>query len=117
MNQYSHAVWTLKKNPEGPLVSQLDAFSAHLESLGFCRRYIGNQLRVVASFSSWLRSRKISIKKIREKHIVDFLGAENREKAISRGKYASLRRLIEFLQEHDVCQRVRKKQQNQIQKL
>lgn len=116
MQQYSDTVWTLKQNPTGPLAIHLDVFAAHLESLGFCRRYIGGQLRVVANFSRWLRIRKISTRKLRNKHIVDFLSAENQSKAISGGKYAALNRLITFLHDRDICVRpVLKKKQTQTQ--
>lgn len=117
MNQYSHTVWTLKQNPIGPLVKHLDAFATHLESLGFCRQYLGAQLRVVAKFSGWLRIRKIPIRNLREKHIADFLACTNRKDTIDKGRYAILHRLIEFLQERGICQQpVRQAKRNQIQK-
>lgn len=117
MNQYSHAVWTLKQNLVGPLIRYLDAFATHLESLGFCRQYIGSQLRVVANFSRWLKTRKITIKNIRINHIGNFLGTESPAKSTSAGKYATLYRLIEFLQVRDLCQQpIRQTKQNQIQR-
>ena len=117
MNQYSHAVWTLKQNLAGPLIGQLDAFAEHLESFGYCRRHIGSQLRLVANFSRWLKTKKTNIKAIRPRHIDIFLSNENPDKSRSAGKSAALYRIIEFLHLRGLCLQPRRQtKQNHIQK-
>lgn len=51
MKHVFQEVWSLKKEPIGPLVDYLDPFMSHLVELGYCRKSIGRQLRVSADFS------------------------------------------------------------------
>jgi len=117
MSQYSHALWKLKQDLSGPLIGQLDAFAIHIESLGFPRQYLGRQLRVVANFSRWLKDNNVTIKNIRTRHVSLFLNTHHPEKCGTTGEHATLKRLINFLQEHGLCQQpVQQTKQSQVQK-
>ncbi len=95
-------VWSLRKEPEGPLVQFLDAFASHLAGQGYCRPYIGSKIRTVAKFSSWLSAKNIPVTSIVQKHVVQFFHGVDQKRAASQGKIATLHYLIEFFQQSGV---------------
>ena len=103
MNYYPLSAWTLKKEPQGLLANYLDSFSSYLKQQGFCRKYIGSQLRIVASFSIWLSCQKVILSSLCEKHVDDFLSSTNDKRATHNGMYASLRRIITYLRDLGIC--------------
>lgn len=92
-------VWSLKREPIGPLVDYLDPFVSHLVEQGYCRRYIGSQLRVAADFSRWLHTRKIQAIDLTPAHSAKFLKSRKHQHAVKLGEVAALRRLVKFLQQ------------------
>jgi site-specific recombinase XerD len=91
--------WNFKKAPNGPLIHYIDTFACRMAEQGYCRRHIGNKLQTVAKFSSWLNTKKIPVNDVTQKHVVQFLRAEDHHKASNAGKFSTLRDLIVFLQQ------------------
>lgn len=92
-------IWKLKNTPEGPLVHYINNFSIYLVEQGYCRRHVGNKIRTVARFSSWLNTYKISVSAVTQKLAVQFLSKDNHQKAVNTGQFSTLRDLIVFLQQ------------------
>ena len=61
MTQICHRLWTLAREPEGPLVRYLDIFAESLDGEGFKQPLIGRQIRIAADFSRWLQSQVIPV--------------------------------------------------------
>ena len=99
MKHDSQKIWSLKNVPEGPLVHYIDTFANLLVEQGYCRRHIGNKLRMVARFSSWLNTHKIPVSAITQKHIVQFSHENDQRKAGKTGQFSTLRDLMVFLQQ------------------
>ena len=99
MKHVFQAEWSLKQEPIGPLVDYLDPFVSHLVEKGYCREYIGKQLLVVADFSRWLHIRKIRAFDLTPAHTAKFLKSRKQQYIVIRGEVATLRRLVEFLQQ------------------
>lgn len=99
MKRDCQKIWSLKNTPEGPLVHCIDKFASHLVEQGYCRRHIGNKLRTVARFSSWMNTRKIPVNAVTEKLAVQFLSKDNQQKAVQTGQFSTLRDLMVFLQQ------------------
>lgn len=95
-------IWRLKNTPEGPLVHYINKFSIYLIEQGYCRRHVGNKIRTVARFSSWLNTYKISVSAVTQKLAVQFLSKDNHPKAVQTGQFSTLRDLIVFLQQSGV---------------
>jgi integrase/recombinase XerD len=95
-------IWSLKKVTQGPLVDYMDPFASHLAGQGYCRRHIGNKLRMVARFSSWLNLHKIPLRAVTQKHVERFLSKANQQKNVHAGKFSTLRALLFFLQQSGV---------------
>jgi integrase/recombinase XerD len=90
-------VWTLKNTPTGPLVK-------YLVEQGFCRHYIGAQIRVVANFSQWLQAKNSPVSEVTQAHAEFYMQDNNLLRITRQGEVAILRRQIEFLQQLGVCQ-------------
>ena len=103
MKHVIQEIWSLKQEPVGPLVNYLDPFANHLLEQGYCRQYIGCQIRVAACFSRWLDGKKILAKCVTQEHAAQYLLGKKRQQAISRGNVSTLRRLISFLRQLGVC--------------
>ena len=99
MKHDDQKIWSLKKVPEGPLVHYIDTFASLLVEQGYCRQHIGNKLRMVARFSSWLNTHKIPISAVTQKHIVQFSHENDQQKAGKTGQFSTLRDLMVFLQQ------------------
>ncbi len=89
-------LWTLTQRPVGPLVDHLEPFANHLLEQGYCRRYIGAQIRVAAYFSRWLQSQSVSATDVTQALAERYLqgNVHRHSGAIKRGEIATLRRLI-----------------------
>ena len=98
MKHVIQAVWTLKQEPAGPLVDHLEPFANHLVEQGYCRRYIGAKIRVVASFSGWLQAQSVTASDVIHAHAERYIQCIHHPYAIERGDVATLRHVIRFLQ-------------------
>ena len=98
-------LWTLTQKPVGPLVDHLEPFANHLVEQGYCRRYIGAQIRVIAYFSRWLHSQSVSATDVTQALAERYLqgNVHRHSGAIKRGEIATLRRLIHFLQHKGIA--------------
>ncbi len=103
MKHTFQAVWSLKQEPTGPLVKYFDTFVNHLVEQGYCRQYIGAQIRMAANFSQWLQVEKISASEVTQEHVKEYFQAFNRQMLVKRGQFATLRRLVESLQQFGIC--------------
>lgn len=90
-------LWVLRREPEGPLASYLDAFASFLDEQGFKRHLLGRQIRVAANFSKWLLSEDIASADANDAHIQLFLRGPTRRRTVRCGEFAILRRLLGFL--------------------
>ncbi len=99
MNQVIDRLWVLRHEPEGPLVPYLDVFAQSLEEQGFKRHLIGRQIRVAANFSQWLQSEEVAARAVTDEQVRRFFEGVARQRAIKRGEFASLRRLMELLRQ------------------
>ena len=97
MKQVVERLWTLKHEPEGPLVPYLDTFAKSLDEQGFKRRVIGPKIRVVANFSQWLQANEIAARDVADEHIQCFFEDLAKTQSIKCGEFAALRRLIDLL--------------------
>jgi len=71
--------------PTGPLVSHLDGYFSWLYEQGFCRPYIGTQIRQVAQFSCWLACNDMAIGDITDCLIGQFFEKKNNRRLINQG--------------------------------
>jgi integrase/recombinase XerD len=71
MELHSDRLWTLAREPEGPLVGYIDAFSRRLDEQGF--RGLGQQVRAAARFSCWLQSDHVAAEALTDEHVRRFL--------------------------------------------
>lgn len=102
MKQSKCPTWSLRKAPTGPLAMYIDDYCSWLYKQGFCRNYIGLQIRQVAEFSCWLSCNDIAVTEITDVLIEQFFGKKNTRQLINQGKKASLRRLIAYLRQNGV---------------
>ncbi len=97
MKQVVESLWTLKHDPEGPLVPYLDAFAKSLDQQGFKLRVIGPKIRVAANFSRWLQANEVTAQEVTDEHVQGFLVGRAKQQSIRRGEFAALKRLMNFL--------------------
>ncbi len=97
MYQIASKLWVLRHEPEGPLVPFLDAFAWSLDEQGFKQRLIGQQIRVVANFSKWLKTKEVAARDVTDEHVHRFFEGSTRQRSVTRGEFAALRRLMELL--------------------
>jgi integrase/recombinase XerD len=95
--------WALAGKPEGPLATYLDQFSRLLDGQGFERRGLGQQIRAAARFSRWLQSRQVAADAVTDEHVRDFLDDAAEQGFVRQGAAATLRRLLCFLRQLDIC--------------
>lgn len=96
MQRPAHRLWNLAHEPEGPLVRYLDAFAAQLKEHGFRRRSYGQQIRLVAKFSAWLKANHVAIENLTHEHAHQFL-LRLKQCRSKLGYGAALQRFIAFL--------------------
>ena len=66
-------VWTLAREPEGPLAAYLDQFAGLLDGQGFERHGLGQQIRAAARFSRWLQLHQVAAEAVTDEHARCFL--------------------------------------------
>ncbi len=103
MQSGSRRLWTLAREPEGPLAAYLDAFARLLDGQGFKRRGLGQQIRAAARFSRWLQSHQFSAEIMSDEHAQRFLDDPTEQGFVRQGAAATLGRLLVFLRELGVC--------------
>ncbi len=96
-------LWTLARDPEGPLVGYLDTFARWLNEQGFERHWLGRQVRAAAQFSHWLQSEHIAAEALTDEHPRRFLKEPVHQGWVRQGAAATLRRLIDLLRRLGVC--------------
>jgi hypothetical protein len=96
-------LWTLARDPEGPLVGYLDTFARWLNEQGFERHWLGRQVRAAAQFSHWLQSEHIAAEALTDEHPRRFLKERVHQGWVRQGAAATLRRLIDLLRRLGVC--------------
>ena len=90
-------IWKLRQEIVGPFTTYLDEYTTWLNDQCFCRRYMGYQIRQVASFSCWLMHQQVPLKSITHRHIDQFIDSKNRPLATKQGSFASLYRFVKYL--------------------
>jgi len=103
MMQVCHRLWTLAREPEGPLVRYLDPFAESLDAEGFKRLLIGRQIRIAADFSLWLQSQAIPVEAVSDDQVRQFLGSLTHRLVVRQGGAAALWRLVDFLRRRGIC--------------
>src|ERR1700683_1393996 len=96
-------LWTLAREPEGPLAAYLDPFARLLDGQGFERRGLGQQIRAAARFSRWLQSHQVAADVVTDEHSQRFLDDPAEQGFARQGAAATLRRLLVFLRQLGVC--------------
>ena len=103
MTQIWHRLWTLAREPEGPLVRYLDFFAESLDAEGFKPPLIGRQIRIAADFSRWLQFQAIPVESVSDDYVRQFLGSLTHRLAVRQGGAAALWRLVDFLRRRGIC--------------
>ena len=96
-------VWTLAREPEGPLAAYLDQFAELLDGQGFERQGLGQQVRAAAGFSRWLQLHEVSAEAVTDEHARCFLDDPAQQGFVGQGAAAALRRLLDHLRQLEVC--------------
>ena len=118
MTQPSESVWKLWREPKGPLVPYIEPFARRLAEQGFCRRYLGQQIRMAARFSRWLLVNRVAAEAVTDDHVRQFLHGSAGKRAINRGTVATVRRFMDFLRQLGVIPtRVEFTERTQIQQV
>ena len=95
--------WTLAREPEGPLAAYLDQFAVLLDGQGFERCGLGQQVRAAARFSRWLQLHQVAAEAVTDEHARCFLDDPAEQGFVRQGAAATLRRLLDFLRQFEVC--------------
>ncbi len=102
MEQFEDKLWSLVKAPTGPLACHLDAFARELSEQGFQRPSRAPQVRVVASFSQWLKANGVGLEDLADEHVDRFLRSAKRRRSSRAGHQTWLHRLMAFLRRSGV---------------
>ena len=102
MEQFEDKLWSLLKAPTGPLACHLDAFARELSEQGFQRPSMAPQIRVVASFSQWLKANGVGLEALCDEHVERFLRRTKRRRSSRAGHQTWLHRLMVFLRRSGV---------------
>lgn len=97
MELFEDKLWSLLKAPTGPLACHLDAFARELSEQGFQRPSRAPQIRVVASFSQWLKANGVGLEALSDEHVERFLRRTKRRRSSRAGQPTWLHRLMVFL--------------------
>ena len=97
MELFEAKPWSLLNAPTGPLACHLDAFAEDLSEQGFQRPSRAPQIRLVASFSRWLKANAVGLNVLSDEHVERFLRRAKRRRSIRAGHRAWLLRLMAFL--------------------
>lgn len=96
-------LWTLAREPEGPLAAYLGQFAVLLDGQGFERCGLGQQVRAAARFSRWLQLHQVPAEAVTDEHARCFLDDPAEQGFVRQGAAATLRRLLDFLRQLEVC--------------
>jgi site-specific recombinase XerD len=97
MERFEDKLWSLLKAPTGPLACHLDAFARELSEQGFQRPSRAPQIRLVASFSRWLKANGVGLDALSDEHVARFLRRAKRRRSSRDGHQTWLHRLMAFL--------------------
>lgn len=92
----------LSRVPEGPLAPYLAPFATSLQQQGYTRPYVHRHVRLAASFSRWLKQRRVRLRRLKADHAAQYLQWRHRRRRPDRGDPAALDHILEFLR----CERV-----------
>jgi integrase/recombinase XerD len=92
----------LRHAPEGPAADYFGVFEQVLSREGYAPESILGQLRLVSSFSAWLRMKNIPLKELRQDCATLYLRYRSHHRYSRRHDQPVLRRFIEVLQEIQV---------------
>jgi integrase/recombinase XerD len=98
----------LSRPPEGPIASHIASFASALSKQGFCLRWLRYQVRLVVTFSRWLKQRHIELRSVCDDHVIRYLRYRSRHLQPRLGAAPALKRLLDFLR-HDGLVPVEKK--------
>lgn len=99
MTQPSEPLWNLLREPKGPFVVYIEPYAKRLAELGFCRRYLGMQMRVVAKFSRWLLGKRVAAEAVTDDHVRQFMRGSASKKATNNCVHATLHRFMDFMRQ------------------
>lgn len=102
MERFEDKLWSLLKTPTGPLACHLDAFARELSEQGFRRPSTAPQIRLVASFSRWLKSNGVDLDALSDAQVERFLRRTKRLRSSRAGHQTWLHRLMVFLRKSGV---------------
>lgn len=86
----------------GPLEPYLSTFAAELSERGYARYCMKHKIRFIAQFSQWLLQQQIGINELKEELIDDFVEYLGKQHVVRRGNLATLRLLLQHLQDKGV---------------
>ncbi len=102
MERFEDKLWSLLKAPTGPLACHLDAFARELSEQGFQRPSRAPQIRLVASFSRWLKANGVGLDALSDVQVERFL-RRTKGRRSSRAEHPTwLHRLMVFLRRSGV---------------
>ncbi len=104
MELFEAKLWSLLNAPTGPLACHLDAFARELSEQGFQRPSRAPQVRLVASFSRWLKANAVGLDALTDEHVERFLRRPKRRRSPRAGHQACLRRLMAFMRRSGVVE-------------
>lgn len=102
MELFEDKLWSLLKTPTGPLACHLDAYARDLSEQGFRRLSMAPQIRLVASFSQWLKANGVGLEALSDEHFEEFLLRAKRYRSSRSGHQTWLHRLMAFLRRSGV---------------
>ncbi|MGH3441037.1 MAG: tyrosine-type recombinase/integrase, partial [Nitriliruptorales bacterium] len=92
----------LSQVPEGPLAAYLAPFATSLQQQGYTRSYVHRHVMLAASFSRWLKQRRVRLRHLKADHAAQYLRWRHRRRRPDRGDPAALNHILEFLRRERV---------------
>jgi site-specific recombinase XerD len=102
MQERLFAGLVLQRFHVGPLQPYLNTFAAELSERGYARYCMKHKIRLIAQFSQWLLQQQLGVNELKEELIEDFVKYEAKQYAVRRGDLATLRLLLQHLQDRGV---------------
>jgi integrase/recombinase XerD len=87
----------LSRPLEGPLAAQIPAFAQWASEQGYARRSRYRQVLLAASFSRWLGTQAVSVRRIASAHLAGYVRSRARRVRVHQGDTAALRQFLAFL--------------------
>jgi integrase/recombinase XerD len=91
--------------PEGPLAKHLAQFHRLLTEQGYPEDTSRRHLRLIADFSMWLQTKRISLNQVTHESVQRYLRCRARYRQRRKGNSEALRRFLELLQQNDLVKR------------